>query len=156
MFLFYQIYSIVVISPDAFLSYILEDLAKIPYKGDVNYHWRPQHGSCPFCRFNFTVYSKMEEMDQDTAYILLKTNLADVSMTENEEKLEILTLKKWLILGTFSFFLKEISSRTPRTIQPLWWRKGEWGQKIQWVLVERRLRSGPAGVPGVQTGFRNV
>ena len=58
-------------SPTEFLNFIIDDFKKVE-KDDLNYHWRPQHGSCPFCRFNFTVYSKMEELHEDTAYILLK------------------------------------------------------------------------------------
>ena len=27
-------------------------------------HLRPQHADCPFCSLNFTVYSRVEEMDE--------------------------------------------------------------------------------------------
>jgi len=38
-------------------------------------HWLQQSKSCPFCAVNFTVYSKMEELAEDTAFIILKGNL---------------------------------------------------------------------------------
>ena len=32
--------------------------------GNADLHWRPQHAECPFCLVNFTVYGKMEEIEQ--------------------------------------------------------------------------------------------
>jgi hypothetical protein len=55
------------------LLYVLESLT---YDGDnANPHWLPQFESCPFCSVNFTVYSKMEEMGEDTAYVMHKAKL---------------------------------------------------------------------------------
>ena len=30
---------------------------------------------CPYCLLNFTVYSKMEELEEDTVYFAVKSNL---------------------------------------------------------------------------------
>ena len=38
-------------------------------------HWRPLYASCPFCHLNFTVHARLEDMAEDTAYFLLKSNL---------------------------------------------------------------------------------
>lgn len=61
-------------SPTEFLNFIINDFEKVRTE-DLNYHWRPQHGSCPFCRFNFSVYSKMEDLHEDTAFVVQKANL---------------------------------------------------------------------------------
>ena len=37
-----------------------------------NTHWRPQAGNCAFCSINYTVYSKLEETEEDTAFFLEK------------------------------------------------------------------------------------
>ena len=42
---------------------------------NANQHWLPQFKSCPFCMANFTVYSKMEELNEDTAYVMHKAKL---------------------------------------------------------------------------------
>ena len=60
-------------TPEEFLLYVLECL--VNDGEDANSHWLPQYTSCPFCAANFTVYSKMEEMTEDTAYIMHKAKL---------------------------------------------------------------------------------
>ena len=51
----------------------MDDLHDNP--GRVDQHWRPQHLSCPFCLLNFTVYGKVEELDQDSLYLFTVSNL---------------------------------------------------------------------------------
>ena len=51
---------------------------------DINAHWRPQIAICPFCSFSYKVYGKYETIEEDTAYILLKTNLTHLYATSNE------------------------------------------------------------------------
>ncbi len=46
-----------VCSPDEFIQFLVPHL-------DVDQHWRPQHGKCPFCLLNFTVYARVEDMQQ--------------------------------------------------------------------------------------------
>ena len=41
----------------------------------INEHWRPQSANCPFCHFKYQVYGHYETAEEDTAYILLKSNL---------------------------------------------------------------------------------
>lgn len=55
-------------SPDEFLMYVVDTLKQ----GIADQHWRPQHGECPLCLFNFTIYGKVEEIFEDTAYFALK------------------------------------------------------------------------------------
>ena len=38
-------------------------------------HWRPQYLGCPFCLLDFSVYARMEELDQDSLYFFSKSNL---------------------------------------------------------------------------------
>eukprot|EP00095_Tigriopus_kingsejongensis_P011975 maker-scaffold906_size82779-snap-gene-0.13 protein:Tk11975 transcript:maker-scaffold906_size82779-snap-gene-0.13-mRNA-1 annotation:"1 transposase" len=73
-------------SPIEFLYFVAEDFKKV-VKEDIDYHWRPQHGSCPFCRFNFTMYAKMENLQEDTAYLLQKANLTAKIKPDRHENL---------------------------------------------------------------------
>ena len=60
-------------TPSEFLSFILDDLKKYGPQ-NVDQHWRPQHLSCPFCTLPFTVYSRMEELSQDSVYFFAKVS----------------------------------------------------------------------------------
>lgn len=51
----------------------MDDLGKSVAR--ANQHWRPQHHECPFCLVNFTVYAKMEELDEDAKYFVTAANL---------------------------------------------------------------------------------
>ena len=53
---------------------MLADLQENPQS--VDQHWRPQHRDCPFCLLNFTIYSKMEELDQDSLFFMKHSNLS--------------------------------------------------------------------------------
>jgi len=60
-------------TPNEFLRFVLDDLKS---KGaDVDQHWRQQHLSCPFCLLEFSVYARMEELDQDSLYFFSTANL---------------------------------------------------------------------------------
>ena len=62
------------VTPTEFIEFVInEGQKKNLYK--INEHWRPQIANCPFCAFSYDVYAKYETADEDTAYILLKTNL---------------------------------------------------------------------------------
>ena len=51
----------------------MADLHQNPIR--VDQHWQPQHRDCPFCLLNFTVYAKMEGLDQDRQKLnTIKTN----------------------------------------------------------------------------------
>jgi hypothetical protein len=41
-------------------------------------HWRLEVVSCPFCAINFTVIGRLEELNEDIAYIMHKTNIFDL------------------------------------------------------------------------------
>ena len=69
----YNFFQLIIFSPEEFLLYVLECLMNDDE--DTNPHWLPQYKSCPFCLVNFTVYSKMEEMHEDTAYVMYKAKL---------------------------------------------------------------------------------
>ena len=58
-------------SPEEFVKYILDDLKR----GYPNAHWKPQISSCPFCAIDFKIIGKLEDMTQDTFYILSIANL---------------------------------------------------------------------------------
>ena len=49
-------------SPDEFVQYVADELESASRLADQ--HWRPQHGECPFCLLNFTVYARVEEMQE--------------------------------------------------------------------------------------------
>ena len=52
-------------------------------------HWKPMHLQCPFCLLDFTVYAKVEELEEDTAYFSLKSNLTqkfNVKLKKNSNK----------------------------------------------------------------------
>jgi hypothetical protein len=55
---------------------------------ETNPHWLPQYKSCPFCSVNFTVYSKMEEMREDTAYVMYKAKLFGKILPQLKVKLD--------------------------------------------------------------------
>ena len=62
------------VTPTEFIQFVInEGQRKNLYK--INEHWRPQIANCPFCSLKYDVYAKHETADEDTAYILLKTNL---------------------------------------------------------------------------------
>ena len=56
----------------------------------ANPHWRPCILSCPFCLVDFKIIGKLEEMSQDTFYILSKSdlhsNLIDIKLKMNPTK----------------------------------------------------------------------
>ena len=58
-------------SPDEFLQQVAFSLSE----DRADQHWRPQHGECPFCRVNFTVMAKVEELSSDEAYFWIKSGL---------------------------------------------------------------------------------
>ena len=45
-------------------------------EAEMDPHWRPLYASCPFCQLNFTVLARLEDMAEDTAYFLLRSDLA--------------------------------------------------------------------------------
>ncbi len=51
----------------------------------INEHWRPQFINCPFCLIPFKVYARYETHFEDTAYILLKSNLSSVFSLAGKE-----------------------------------------------------------------------
>ena len=53
---------------------MMADLHQNPIQ--VDQHWRPQYRDCPFCLLNFTVYAKMEELDQDSLFFMKHSNLS--------------------------------------------------------------------------------
>ena len=61
-------------TPTEFIEYVINEGQKKNLWA-INEHWRPQIANCPFCAFSYDVYAKYETVDEDTAYILLKTNL---------------------------------------------------------------------------------
>ena len=61
-------------SPDEFVHYVADTLKE---ERNIDQHWKHQHFFCPFCSLNFTVYAKVEEMQEDSAYFWLKSNLTD-------------------------------------------------------------------------------
>ena len=60
-------------SPEEVVRYVLDRLRI--NKRQTDPHWRPQHLQCPFCLLNFTVYAKMEELQENTIYFILKSKL---------------------------------------------------------------------------------
>ena len=45
---------------------------------EANIHWRPQLLACPICTGGFKVIGKLEEMYQDTLYLMQRNNLWDL------------------------------------------------------------------------------
>ena len=45
---------------------------------EIDGHWRPQVAICPFCGMRYNVYGRLETILEDTAYILMKSNLTDL------------------------------------------------------------------------------
>ena len=66
------------ISPNEFVAYILNEGNQENWY-NINIHWRPQIALCPFCAFDYKVYGKFDTHEEDTAYILHKTNLTHLS-----------------------------------------------------------------------------
>ena len=53
---------------------------------EANIHWRPQSLACPICTGSFKIIGKLEEMWQDTLYLMHRNNLwnlMDGSLHEN-------------------------------------------------------------------------
>ena len=62
-------------SPNTFIRFVIEEnKTKQNNIFNVNEHWRPQIASCPYCLFSYKVYGKYENIVEDTAYILMKSN----------------------------------------------------------------------------------
>ncbi len=59
-------------SPDEFLAFVAWNL-----RGKADPHWTPQYRLCPFCEAQYDVYAKMEELDVDSEYFLLKTDASE-------------------------------------------------------------------------------
>ena len=70
------------ISPNEFVAYILNEANQQNWY-NINRHWRPQIAICPFCAFDFKVYGKFDTYEEDTAYILHKTNLTHLLSVGN-------------------------------------------------------------------------
>lgn len=70
-------------TPNEFLRFVLDDLHKNQHA--VDQHWRPQHLSCPFCFLEFSVYARMEELDQDSVYFFSQSHLT--SRVDYKQKL---------------------------------------------------------------------
>lgn len=62
------------ISPEEFVKFVINEGQTLNLH-QINEHWRPQTANCPFCHFKYGVYGKYETSKEDTAYILLKSNL---------------------------------------------------------------------------------
>ncbi|XP_023326363.1 carbohydrate sulfotransferase 11 isoform X2 [Eurytemora carolleeae] len=52
-----------------FVTYQLNSMKR------VDQHWKPQHESCPFCLLDFTVYARVEEINEDTLFFLITSGL---------------------------------------------------------------------------------
>ena len=59
----------------ACFRFILDNLVKI--NGGHNAHWRPIWHQCPVCSVNFSVYARMENMEEDIKYFKLLANVED-------------------------------------------------------------------------------
>ena len=59
-------------SPQAFVQMLVEEKHYV-----MDCHLRPQVSQLPLCSANFTIYSRLEDMDEDKAYFLLRTGLQD-------------------------------------------------------------------------------
>jgi len=70
-------------SPSQFIHFILDDFISEQNGVTLNHrgHWKPQHLSCPFCGLEFTVYARLEELDQDKAYFFQRANLTNIVNT---------------------------------------------------------------------------
>ncbi|TRY79666.1 hypothetical protein TCAL_07304 [Tigriopus californicus] len=68
------------VSPQEFVAFLIDNLSGRRLEPDP--HWIPQSTLCPFCLFNFTVYAKMETLQEDTAYFILKSGLAHLMHPE--------------------------------------------------------------------------
>ncbi len=66
------------ISPELFVKFVIDENKNAQDLNKVNEHWRPQSFVCPFCLFPYNVYGRFETSAEDTAYILLKSNLVDL------------------------------------------------------------------------------
>ena len=63
------------VSPEVFIRFVIDEgNTKLDWH-KINEHWRPQLANCPLCHFEYSVYGKYETSEEDTAYILLKSNL---------------------------------------------------------------------------------
>ena len=68
------------------MQYVLEDLESYSDMVEANIHWRPQSLACPICTGSFKIIGKLEEMWQDTLYLMHRNNLwnlMDGSLHEN-------------------------------------------------------------------------
>jgi hypothetical protein len=100
-------------SPQEFLQYVLADLARGHQR--VDQHWRPQvslaqqaaaltlpqHLGCPFCGLQFTVYGRMEELDQDSAYFFRRANLTGLIDTKLHSNMKDKVSEKGLLEKQF-------------------------------------------------------
>ena len=60
-------------SPTEFIEYILDD---VKTSSTPNQHWNLQLTSCPICSADFKIIGKMEEIHEDTMFIMHKANLS--------------------------------------------------------------------------------
>lgn len=62
--------------PSEFLQHILKTMTDDPINS--NGHWRLEVTACPFCSIKFTVIGKLEEMNEDSVYLMHKANIFDL------------------------------------------------------------------------------
>ena len=77
----------------------------------MDQHWRPQAYACPFCLLDFSVYSRLEELDQDALYFFTHANLTNrVNYKKKLNSVNDLSSERrfWSQVG--SEFVKQLSS----------------------------------------------
>ena len=65
-------------TPEEYIRFVITQNMDHKNAFKVNEHWRPQYINCPFCLFTYKVYGHSETMEEDTAYILLNSNLTNL------------------------------------------------------------------------------
>ena len=63
--------------PQTFIRFVIDELRLKEDVFSVNEHWRPQHLHCPFCAFDYDIYGRMEDLEEDTAAVLIRSGNKD-------------------------------------------------------------------------------
>ena len=75
------------VSPKVFIKFVIDEGQTLDWH-HINEHWRPQIANCPFCHFEYSVYGKYETSEEDTAFILLRSNLTHLKKVGKVNKVE--------------------------------------------------------------------
>ena len=82
-----------------------------PSSPEIILHLQPQFSMCPFCSMNFTMYSRVEQLDDDSEFIFRQAKIS-----EKKVKNLISGKRRWKSFERDLLFWKHISKNDVREL----------------------------------------